>query len=416
MENHDIIYGTETSVHGKTDHILSASERFGHVFVCGTSQRFKHALLWNMMLQDIEAGAGVALIDSTGSFADDLLNHIPAYRANDTYVFAPDDAEYVVGFNPFRGVPMHERARATQEITALFKEVWNLDYERTPLLLDILRATARVLFDFPHSSFLSMFQVLRDKSYRQWVVSHCTDPIALAFWDDFERWPAKDQRDKPQPVMTRLRAFLSDPNLRNVLGQVRGALDIERIVRGGQVFIADVSQRKLGFETSMLLGCLLGSRFKVALSAGMLEQPFFLYVPDCDTFNASMFSRLFTGTGECGASVTLSTQQVAHFDIETRGALLRAETLLTFRASTDDVRHLADRFALPNPEADLPNLGADRFASNLLQYEAEALEPIYAKSGSRAHILKRSRNVLAERRGVVERRIERFLSIQRKSP
>lgn len=416
MDTHDIIYGADTSVHANTPHILPAPNRFGHVFICGTSQTYKHALMWNMMLQDIEAGAGVGIIDQTGSFADALLDHIPNSRANDTYVFAPHDPKHVVGFNPFRGVELHNRARATQEIMALFKEVWNLDYERTPLLLDILRATARVLFDFPHASFLSMYSVLRDKTYRQWVVSHSTDPIARAFWEDFERWPEKDQRDKPQPVITRLRAFLSDPNLRNVLGQVRGSLDIERIVENGQVFIADVSERELGFETSMLLGCLLGARFKVALSAKPLAQPFYLYVPDCDRFNAPMFSRLFSGTGECGAGITLSAEQIAHFESETRGTFLKAETLLAFRLGTDDVRHFTSRFGLPNPEADLPNLGPDRIASTLYQYEVEALDKYLALRQNRTHIIRRSRNVLAERRCVVERKIEKFLSAQKTSP
>ncbi len=414
MDTHQIIYGADTSVHKNIPYTLHAANRSGHVFVCGSSQEYKHALMWNMMLQDIQAGCGVAVIDATGTFAEALLDHIPREREHDTYIFKPDDRKYVVGFNPFRGVPEEHRARATQEVMFLFKEIWNLDYERTPLLLDILRATARALFDFPHSTFLSMFKMLTDQDYRMWVVSHSNDPIVRSFWADFEQWPERDKRDKPQPVVTRLRAFISDPNLRNVLGQLRGALDIERIVQNQQVFLADVSERHLGFETSMLLGCLLGSRFKVALSGQDLAKPFYLYVPDCDRFNAPMFSRLFSSTGERGAGVTLSTEQIAQFTPEIRGAFLQAETLLTFRVSADDVRYIAARFELASAETALVTLQADHLASNLHPYEVEAISPDFPLEKYKERIVQRSRNVLTQKRTVVEGRIKRFLEVKTK--
>ncbi len=56
-------------------------------------------MLRNLILQDIEAGRGVGIIDPHGDLADDLLDHIPRYRIEDVTYFNPADVEYPVGFN-----------------------------------------------------------------------------------------------------------------------------------------------------------------------------------------------------------------------------------------------------------------------------------------------------------------------------
>jgi hypothetical protein len=46
-----------------------------------------------LILQDIQAGHGVAVIDPHGDLANDLLDHMPRHRIEDVAYFNPADME-----------------------------------------------------------------------------------------------------------------------------------------------------------------------------------------------------------------------------------------------------------------------------------------------------------------------------------
>jgi len=287
-----------------------------------------------MMVQDIANGAGVGVIDVTGHYANQLLDAIPAHREHETYFFQPFDQPHVIGYNPFRGVPGAQRPRVAQDIMELFKAIWGLDYDRTPLLLDLLRSSVRVLLDCPGSTMLSLYALLTNADFRARTVMHCTEPLTRKLWVEFEAWDRRDKRDKPQPVLTRLRAFLSDPQLRNVLGQVSGALDLERVVRQRQIFLADLSRATLGAETSRLFGCLLATRLQSILAARSGGWPFYIYIPEAHLMHVEVAARILQSPLERGGAV-VSLDQVAGYGPDIRANLLTPQTLLAFRMAAD---------------------------------------------------------------------------------
>ena len=78
---------------------LSPRDRRHHLYTIGKSGAGKTTLLRNLILQDIEAGHGVGVIDPHGDLANELLDHIPRRRVEDVAYFNPADMEYPVGFN-----------------------------------------------------------------------------------------------------------------------------------------------------------------------------------------------------------------------------------------------------------------------------------------------------------------------------
>jgi hypothetical protein len=361
-----------------------------------------------MMVQDIAAGAGVAVIDVTGHYADRLLDAIPNHRTHHTFFFQPFDQTRVVGYNPFRGVSEAHRSRVAQDIMELFKAIWGLDYDRTPLLLDLLRSSARVLLDCPDSTMLSLYALLTNAEFRTRAVAHCKDPLTRKFWVEFSAWDKRDQRDKPQPVLTRLRAFLSDPQLRNVLGQVKGALDLERVVNERQVFLADLSRATLGVETSRLFGCLLGTRLQSILAARTGGWPFYIYIPEAHLMHAEVAAALLQ-TPLLNSGAVVSLDQVAGYTPEIRASLLAPQTLFAFRMAADDVRYVAPRFPTAQAERLLPTLSPDRMVMSGFKYELQALDAVSVAHGSRNTIIRRSQQALGVPRDSIEGKIERFL-------
>ena len=387
---------------------IQADERPGHVFVFGADGAGKQALLWNMMVQDIHNGAGVCVIDVMGRYAQPLLDAIPAHRTNETLYLELGNERRVIGFNAFHGVPSRDRSRAAQNFMALFIAIWKLEDDTHPLMLRLMRAAARALLDSEEGTLLGMYALLTNADYRQRIVQQCDDPMARRFWADFETWKEEDKRDKPQPVLTRLEAFLSDPHLRCVLGQTKSTLDLEQVVHSRQILIADLPRQVLGPETAKLFGSLLLTRLQTILEARGGGWPFYIYIPEAQHVHVALAARAITSQFK-HAGVVTSIDQLASYDRDHQNALLTAKRLVAFRLAPDDARKVAARFPIAQSEQSLVTLTEHKLALSDWKYELNAFSALPADTGSRKHILNRSHYMLSVPRKPVERKITKFL-------
>ena len=88
----------ENSVAGETADVrLSERDRLRHTHVIGASGTGKSTLMVNAILQDVEAGRGVAVLDPHGDLIDEILGRVPEHRTEDVILFDPSDPEYVTG-------------------------------------------------------------------------------------------------------------------------------------------------------------------------------------------------------------------------------------------------------------------------------------------------------------------------------
>src|SRR5207302_402771 len=78
---------------------LSEESRLKHVHIVGATGTGKSTLLKNLILQDIEQGKGILILDPHGDLIDDVLGRIPESRHEDVIIFDPSDEEWPVGFN-----------------------------------------------------------------------------------------------------------------------------------------------------------------------------------------------------------------------------------------------------------------------------------------------------------------------------
>src|SRR5947207_2995889 len=102
MEQEDHIFiGHRHQWGGEIPFSIGVSNRRQHVYVIGQTGAGKSTLLRNLILQDIEAGRGVALLDPHGDLAADVLDHIPTWRTGDVVYFDPSEPD-PLAINLFR--------------------------------------------------------------------------------------------------------------------------------------------------------------------------------------------------------------------------------------------------------------------------------------------------------------------------
>src|SRR5205814_969931 len=71
---------------------ISDKDRKRHMYIVGEKNTGKSTLLGNMIIQDIEKGEGVVLIDPKGKLAEAVLGRMPENRAEDVVYLSMADA------------------------------------------------------------------------------------------------------------------------------------------------------------------------------------------------------------------------------------------------------------------------------------------------------------------------------------
>src|SRR5687768_11886310 len=113
-------------------HIWGAEQPFGlcrtdrrqHTYVIGKTGSGKSTLLRNLILQDIEAGEGVGLIDPHGDLAMEVLRQIPRWRTDDVVYFDAADLDHPIGLNLVADVPAARRHLVVSGAVGAMKSIW----------------------------------------------------------------------------------------------------------------------------------------------------------------------------------------------------------------------------------------------------------------------------------------------------
>ena len=134
----------------------------------------------NMIIQDINQGKGVALIDPHGDLAEQLLNHIPQRRMTDVIYVNPSDVEHPAGLNLLESSDPTSRHLVASHLVDIFKKIWADSWG--PRLEYILRNTILALLECGEHTLLSIPRLLIDPEFRAFVLGRVRDPIVRTFW------------------------------------------------------------------------------------------------------------------------------------------------------------------------------------------------------------------------------------------
>jgi hypothetical protein len=421
MKEKHIVIGTGNQLGHEVPLSLSPRDRRHHVYAIGKSGTGKTTVLRNMIIQDIEAGRGVGVIDPHGDLADDILDHIPRHRAEEVVYFDPSDLEHPIGMNLLGAVPKDKRHLVASGIVSIFRGIWPGFWG--PRLEYILYASVAALLDCENVSLLGVQRLLSDSKYRAWVVKQIKDPMVHSFWvNEFDGYEKRFLQEAVSPIQNKVGQLLMSPHVRNIVGQVKSKIDSRFMMDDGRIFIANLSKGKLGADKANLLGALLVTQFELAAMsrADVPEgerRDFFLYVDEFQSFTSDSFVTILSEARKFRLCLTLAHQYGSQLRPEIRDAVLgNVGSILAFRVGHKDASMLEETLgdglsanlftSLSNHElyAKLLNEGQDRGA-----VIGKSLPPNGTRHGRREAIIRRSREKYGTKRQVVEERIKRWL-------
>lgn len=410
FRNQDRVFGIKTD------------DRRRHMYVIGKTGMGKTNLLENLAIQDIQHGYGMAFIDPHGDTAEKLVQAIPAERMHDVIYFNPADQEFPIAFNIMEQVESKYRPLIASGLIGVFKKLWADSWG--PRLEYILRNAILALLEYPGSTLLGVNRLLVDKEYRKKVIDNVTDPVVRSFWvDEFTKWNDRVLQEVVSPIQNKVGQFLSNPMIRNIIGQTHTAFDIRDVMDNKKILILNLSKGRIGEDISSLLGALMITKIQLAAMGRVdieeeTRSDFYLYVDEFQNFATESFANILSEARKYHLNLILANQYITQVDEMVRDAIFgNAGTIISFRVGATDAEFLEKEFEPVFMATDIVNLPKYHIYLKLMidgiaadAFSATSLPPIeiHATKQNTETIIAMSRERYASNQEEVEEKIRRW--------
>jgi Helicase HerA, central domain len=405
---------------------IQRSDLRSHLYMVGKTGTGKSTLIKSIVSQAIALGIGVGVLDPHGSLVEDILEEtVPAHRIQDTIVFAPADRDWPVSLNLLRcaAQPSKVASGLVGAFEGLFGSSWG------PRLEWIMYCSIASLASAQNTSLLGLERLLVDASYRTRILRQVTDPIVLHFWQfEFEQWPQKYRTEAIESIQNKVGQLFASPELRNVLGQVTGRIDMRTVMdTPGSIFLANLSKGALGDDKANLIGSFIVSLCRMAAmqredTPEEKRLDFILIADEFQNFVTASFASALSEVRKYRLGLLLAHQ----YGTQVREDILDAVygnvgSMISFRVGNDDATLLEKQFAPGVAATQFLNLGRHQVWARIQENElpgvpftGQTLRPTLGMYRQRNAIVDASRARFAQPRAKVEAKIGRFLI--RKNP
>lgn len=421
---------------GKIDHRdkqltfgIREKDRTKHTYIIGKSGMGKSTLLENLIIQDINNGEGICVIDPHGSLAETILHYIPESRIKDVIYFAPFDGEFPMGLNMLEKVPAEKRYLLANGMMSAFKKIFTdgdgkgtfsarMEYVLNNIILALLENDGQTM--------LGINRMLFDKDYRKFIVSNVTDPTVRDFWvNEYANYTEKTAQELAPSIQNKIGQFVSNPLIRNIIGQRKTSFDIRKIMDEKKIFIANLSKGKVGEGNANLLGSLLITKiYLAAMSRADVDvyeaeklPPCYFYVDEFQNFANESFASILSEARKYKLALTVAHQYIEQMTDEVKSAVFgNVGTMITFRIGATDAEVFEKEFAPKFVLDDFVNLSAYQIYLRLM-IDGQGSQPFSAitlpRPSKPAHsneqaVIAYSRTTYAKQKFLVEDEIMDF--------
>lgn len=355
-EGHELVLGINQHQGKQKEVSTSTSQRLRHTHIIGATGTGKSTLIQSMIVQDIQLGNGIAVLDPHGDLIENILPHIPEHRRKDVLIIDPADRDYPVGFNFFTAHNETEKDILSSDLVAVFKRLSTSWGDQMNSVL--ANAILAFLESTEGGTMIDLRRFLVEKNFRDNFLKTVNDPSIKYYWQ--KEYPLL-KSNSIGSILTRLDTFLRPKLIRNMVAQKK-SLDFERLLDDQKIILVKLSQGLIGNENSYLLGTVIVSKIHQAAMARQAKEErkdFFIYIDEFQNFITPSMSHILSGARKYHVGLVLAhqdMQQLIKHDTELASAVVsNAGTRICFRLGDTDAKRFDSGFSYFDAR-DLENL------------------------------------------------------------
>ncbi|HRY31239.1 MAG TPA: type IV secretion system DNA-binding domain-containing protein [Candidatus Paceibacterota bacterium] len=353
----------------ETDIYFAPEDRMRHFYVIGQTGTGKTNLLRSMIIQDIQNGEGVCMIDPHGSDVQDVLANIPKERYGDVIYFDPSYTDRPMALNMLeydRKKP-EQKTFVVNELFSIFQKLYGSNPEAFgPMFEQYFRNATMLVIDDPEtgSTLLDVSRVLSDKSFRELKLSRCKNPVVIQFWREIaSKAGGEASLENIVPYITsKFDVFLANEIMRPVIAQEKSSFNFREIMDQKKILLVNLSKGNLGDTNSNLIGLILvGKILMAALSRvdtpGENYSPFYLYIDEFQNVTTNSIATILSEARKYKLSLNIAHQFIAQIDEKIRDSVFgNVGSMAVFRVGSDDAEFLEKQLSPVFTAKDIMNI------------------------------------------------------------
>ena len=367
--NEGILLGVNEYRGATTDIHMAPEDRLRHFYVIGQTGTGKTTMLKNMIVQDIQQGEGVCMIDPHGSDIQDILNQIPPERAEDVIYFDPAHTARPMGLNMLEYDPAfpEQKTFVVDELLSIFNKLFDMKVAGGPMFEQYFRNATMLVMDNPETgnTLLDVSRVLADARFRALKLSRCKNPLIVQFWQDIaSKAGGESSLANIVPYITnKFDIFLSNEIMRPIVAQEKSAFNFRDVMDNKKILLINLSKGRLGDINANLLGLIIVGKILMAalsrvdtLGKGDLA-PFYLYIDEFQNVTTDSIATILSEARKYKLSLTIAHQFIAQLDESIRDAVFgNVGSMAVYRVGTEDAEFFEKQFAPTFSAADIMNI------------------------------------------------------------
>lgn len=393
LPSEDTVYvGKARSGMQEQDVYMKREDRFRHMYTIGGSGSGKSVFLTNLILQDIQQGNGVCVVDPHGETVDDVLLRMPAHRKDDVIIFSPAFNDKPLGLNMLE----YDRSKPTQRtivIDTLF-QIWDKLYDLKstggPMFESYMKNAMRLVMAHEPSgaTLMEISKVLADEEYRTFKLAMCDDQQTVDFWEKEAQKAGGDASlENMVPYITsKLAPFVNNDFIKPMIGQQKSAINFREAMDNKKIILVKLEKGMIGETSAFLVGMVvIGNLLMAGMGRndglkynedGTVQEilsherpPFFVYIDEMQNFLFDAIPKALEEIRKYKVGFVLAhqfvKQVVKNGDERIKDSILaNCASKFIFRCGAEDAELLAKEFAPTLTPSDLQN--PERFTCNAI--------------------------------------------------
>lgn len=388
MPETGILMGEKKFPHHQNKVRISTNDLARHLYIMGQTGVGKTTLLKSMILDHINAGHGICVVDPHGDLVTEINEKIPFERLKDLVYFDPtlnSDIKFnVLEYN--QKFP-EQRTFIFNELIKIVDDLYDLKQTGGPMF-ELYLKNAMLMVMERKGTLVDVYKFFFDKEYRDLLLEHsklkdCTRFFRSALSASGEMSFA----GFASYITSKINRFVQDDFIAPLISSEKGNINFRSIIDSNKIFLVRLPKGRLGSEGVKFIGTLLFNRI---IMAAMTREnipanervPFYMYIDEFQNFTSGDIEAALSESRKYGLRLIMANQTLSQLKSNIEEILLsNVGSQVFFRPGPNIVDKLKPYFRDYISEQDfvyLPNFNAfARLMSNNTPLKPFIFQTIY---------------------------------------
>ena len=369
MPSEGTLLGTNDYRNTQKDIYVTPEDRLRHFYIIGQTGTGKTTLMKNMIIQDIEAGNGVCMIDPHGTDIEDVLGAVPPEREEDIIYFDPSHTERVMGLNMLEFDETHpeQKTFVVNELFSIFQKLYGKVPESMgPMFEQYFRNATMLVLEDPESgsTLMDISRVMADATYRRKKLRKAINPVVTQFWQDIATKAGGEAAlENIVPYITsKFDVFTANDFMRPIVGQQKSSFDFRHVMDERKILLVNLAKGRLGEINANLIGMVIVGKILMAALSRVDDPtknfpPFYLHMDEFQNVTTDSIAAILSEARKYKLGLTLAHQFIAQLEEDIRDAVFgNVGSIAAFRVGPEDAEFLEKQYEPVFTANDLMNI------------------------------------------------------------